>query len=355
MLWELREVAAWFEAAILPRLSESEVIPRTVTATAHSAAVQHLKGPLGLMWIDEDFLVRLITHATQVTHRKVETLSLGCCIGIFADPSSVLTHRPPYYAAGEVSFDPDDASKHLEDASVTYAKINPAAGMFVFDASGRGRGVINLRGRDSADTKEALERLTREHPQSLLLFLDRGQDCIRIFAKEHVVADYYLSEESGEWTLRMYQQMIDLSVDAAPPMLKADDVHAVFERAVELSYARIGAMLILGDGIPEGTVYEHGTPLSNINFLSLSPSELADMAAADGAVRIEPSKGVTAIGAIVRTAPTASIQSEARPEGSRHSSAAAFSEHAPDHMVFVVSENRALTVMVNGESIIERW
>jgi hypothetical protein len=354
MLWELREVATWFEAAILPRLSEGEVVPRTVTATAHSATVQHLKADLGLKWVDEDFLVRLITHTTQVVHRKVETLSLGCCLGVFGDPPSVLTHSRRYYAAGEVSFDADDASKHLEDAGAAYAKINPAAGMFVFDSSGRGQGVINLRESDSASTEGALLRVSEENPQSLLLFLDRGQDCIRIIADGVIAADYYLSEASGEWTLRMYRQLIELAVDAAPSKLADGDVREVFRRAIDLSYKRIGAMLILGDGKPENVAYEHETPLANVNLRSLSSSEFADMAAADGAVRIEPKSGVTAIGTIVRTALALDAQVDTRPEGSRHSSAAAFSERAPNHMVFIVSENRALTVMANGTIIIER-
>jgi DisA bacterial checkpoint controller nucleotide-binding len=353
MLWELREVATWFEAAILPRLGETKVVPRTVAETAHSAAVQHLKAELGLKWIDEDFLVRLITHATQVTHRRVETLSLGCCIGVFAKPSSVLTHSTPYYAAGEVLFDTEDSSQHLEDAGLAYAKINPAAGMFVFDSTGRGHGVINLSASDPDDDGAPLLGLSRQHPQSLLIFLDRGQDCIRIVADGEIAGDYYLSEASGEWTLRMCRQLVERAVKAAPTALTPGDVREVFKRAVDLSYKRIGAMLILGDGTPEHTAYEHETVLTDVNLRSLSPSEFADMAGADGAVRIEPVQGVTAIGALVRTKFSPDPHLEGRPEGSRHSSAAAFSEMAPNHMVFVVSENRALTVMVNGESVIE--
>lgn len=354
MLWELRDVAAWFEATILPWLSESEVVPRTVAATAHSAAVQHLKADLGLKWIDEDFLVRLITHATQVAHRKIETLSLGCCLGVFGDPPLVLKHSTRYYAAGEVLFDPEDESRHLEDAGAAYAKINPAAGMFVFDPAGHGQGVVSLRGSDSASTWGPLLRLSREHPQSLLLFLDRGQDCIRIIANGAITADYYLSDASGEWVLRTYRPLIERAVEAVPSKLTGDDVREVFRRSIDLSYRRIGAMLILGDGTPDNVVYEHETPLADVNLRSLSFSEFADMAAADGAVRIEPTLGVTAIGAIVRTSLTADGRGEAGPKGSRHSSAAAFSERAPNHMVFVVSENRALTVMVSGETIFER-
>lgn len=353
MLWELREVATWFEAAILPRLGETKVVPRTVAETAHSAAVQHLKAELGLKWVDEDFLVRLITHATQVAHRRVEALSLGCCIGLFAEPSSVLTHSTPYYAAGEVSFDTEDSSQHLEDAGHAYAKINPAAGMFVFDSSGRGHGVINLSAGDPIGDKGALQELSKQHPQSLLLFLDRGQDCIRIVADGEIAADYYLSEASGEWTLRMCRQLIERAVKAAPTALTPGDVRVVFKRAVDLSYKRIGAMLILGDGTPRNVYYEHETALTSVNLRSLSPSEFADMAGADGAVRIEPVRGVTAIGALVRTKFSPDPGLDSRPEGSRHSSAAAFSEMAPNHMVFVVSENRALTVMVNGETVIE--
>jgi DNA integrity scanning protein DisA with diadenylate cyclase activity len=186
------------------------------------------------------------------------------------------------------------------------------------------------------------------------VFLDRGQDCIRIIAEGVIVADYYLSEATGEWTLRVYRRLVDLAINAAPSVLTPDDVRAVFMRAVDLSYERIGAMLILGDGTPKDVFYEHETPLTDVNLRSLSPSEFADMAAADGAVRIEPSIGVTAIGAIVRTALAPDAQTDSRPEGSRHSSAAAFSELAPEHMVFIVSENRALTVMANGSTIIER-
>jgi hypothetical protein len=359
ILWELREVAAWFEAAILPSLSESEVIPRTVAATAHSANVQHLKADLGLKWIDDDFLVRIVTQATQVAHRKVETLSLGCCHGVFADPARVLTHYHPYYAAGEVYFDDDDESRHLEDAAAAFAKINPVDGMFVFDPTGKGHNVINLPGNEPANTVSGtlggIQRVSREYPQSLLLFLDRDQDCIRIIADGEIAADYYLSEASGEWTLRTYRKLIDLVIEKAPKKLAADEVREVFKSAIELSYKRIGAMLILGDGTPQDVSYEHETPLSDLNLRSLRLSEFADIAGADGAVRIEPKKGITAMGAIVRTSLDPDVQVSARPEGSRHSSAAAFSERAPDHMVFVVSENRPLTVMVNGTAIIERW
>lgn len=169
-----------------------------------------------------------------------------------------------------------------------------------------------------------------------------------------IAADYYLSEASGEWALRVYRRLLDLAVEKAPETLPDEDVEEVLMRAVSLSYQRIGAMLILGKGVPPGVVCEHETPLIEVNLRSLSFSEFADMAATDGAVRIEPKKGVAAIGAIVRTAPPDDEQAAGRPEGSRHSSAAAFSELAPDHMVFVVSENRALTVMTGGETVIDR-
>ena len=351
ILWELREVSEWCGSVLLPRLGDGARV-RAVTGTVHSSAVQHLKSKLDLEWVDEDFLVTLVTHVTTVVHRVVESLSLGCSIGVFAHPESVVLHSQSYYAAGAVTFSSDPAN-HLEEAAAAYQKINPASGLFVFDASGAGRGVQRM-GSGEIVGRAAVERLTEEHQESLVLMLDRDQDCILVFVGGEVAADYYLSQTTGEWVLRVYEELIEKSVSQRPAAVRTSQVRDVVRRALELSYSRVGAMLILGDGVPEQAYFEQATGLEGVNLRSLTTSEFADMAGLDGAVHIEPSRGVTAVGAIVRTKDGSAATHRHGMEGSRHGSAAAFSAVAPDHMVVVVSENRALSVLVDGRPVHER-
>lgn len=351
MLWELREVAAWCETTALPRLGRT-VLPRHVTETAHSGAVQHIKADCDLDWADDDFLVRLVTHMTRVSHRKVEKNALGCCIGVFASPDDVVAATQPYFAAGDVRFGSSDTTRYLDDAASNYPRIDPRAGMFVFDSAGRGRAVVHIS--SSADDETPAKRMTRLHPKGIVLLLDRGQDCIRIYARGELMADYYLSDATGDWTLRSYRSLQKQVIDRAPEAVSREDVEEVFDRAVELSYGRIGAMLILGDGVPPRTSLLRATKLQRVTLRTLSNAIFADIARTDGAVHIEHDCRVTAMGAIIRTALGDPGAADNGFGGSRHSSAAAFSHLAPDHVVFVISENRPISVFVGGEPVFSR-
>jgi len=350
MLWELREVADWCGGALLPRLAAG-VRTRKVTETVHSSAVQHLKSHLGLEWIDDDFLVMLVTHLTTVVHRVVEAKSLGCCIGVFANPGAVVGHTASYHAAGAVAFSSDSAHP-LEDAAAAYHAINPASGIFVFDGDGVGHAVRQI-GLGESLGLQAMEQLSSEHRDGVIFLLDRGQDCVLVIAHGRVVADYYLSPRNGEWVLRVYEELADRCMARKPSRVPAEDVRDVLGRAMDLSYARVGALLILGDDIPPNTYFEYETVLDSVNLLSIKPWEFIDMAGLDGAVHIKPRGRVVAVGALVRTS-NGTSRHRGGVEGSRHSSAAAFSAAAPEHMVVVVSENRSISVLVHGEFVVER-
>ncbi len=356
ILRELQGVAAWFEANLLPLVADA-ARRRSPKPSQHrsdpgnAGAIQRLRTDCRLDWIDPAFFAGLIQHMCSVAFRKVEKTSLGCCIGVFGEREiDPLLDLLPYYKA----VDRADL-EGLDAAGALYSRVSPTAGMFLFDEFGNGYGAVNLAS-EGPGIKGA-KTLTAPRPQSVVLFLDRGQDCVRIVTGGEVAADYYLSDATGNWMPRIYEPWISQVVEAAPPDFAEASVEKVFRLAADLSYMRIGSMIILAEKLPDHVHVSGGEERENLFLDNLSAEvEFADLARIDGAMQIDSAGAIVRCGAIVRpNTEMAQVPDTLGTAGSRHRAAEDFSRLAEEHaLVIVVSENRPLTVFSAGRRVVDK-
>jgi hypothetical protein len=356
ILRELQGVAGWFEANLLPLVADaarrrSPKPLRQRSDPGNAGAIQRLRADCRLDWIDPAFFAGLIQHMCSVAFRKVEKTSLGCCIGVFGEREiDPLLDLLPYYKAVD-RVKPDG----LDAAGALYSRVSPTAGMFLFDQAGNGCGAVSLAS-EGLGIKGA-KALTDTRPQSVVLFLDRGQDCVRIITGGEVAADYYLSDATGNWMPRIYEPWIPQVVEAAPPGFAGVSVEKVFRLAADLSYMRIGSMIILAEELPDHVHVSGGEERVNLFLDNLTAEvEFADLARIDGAMQIDSAGAIVRCGAIVRpNTEMAQVPDTLGTAGSRHRAAEDFSRLAEEHaLVIVVSENRPLTVFSAGKRVVDK-
>lgn len=350
VLRELHDVAMWFEATVVPRLVARPSAQRPLTEGLHLDVAKSLREECQLGWVPESTLAHFLAHVTSVSHRRVERNSLGCSLGVF--PASIaetlVDEYGPYNPAGEMRF--GGRRSDVEVAAQKYQSVDPALGLFIFDEAGRGYGVV----RTPENDPKWPTRLSKDHDPGLVLQLERGQDCVRLFTTGRVVADYYLSDSTGVWTLRRYQMIereVEAKVHGTTAVPNMEFLREVIGRAFELSHQRIGAMLILGKELDPELVTQ-SEPLRRVLFTGTGSRVFVDIARRDGAVHITPTKKIVANGVLVQAKRMEGGRRSVG--GGRHAAAQSFSGESPDHIVIVVSENRTISVLMGGHYIIER-
>jgi DNA integrity scanning protein DisA with diadenylate cyclase activity len=118
---------------------------------------------------------------------------------------------------------------------------------------------------------------------------------------------------------------------------------------------RIGAMIILADELPSGVSLVGGEDFEQLILENLSRDiEAADLARVDGAMQINSAGAVVRCGAFVRRKLSTTVEPEQLgAAGSRHRAALDLSAVATDALVFVVSENRPMSVFRKGNRILD--
>jgi hypothetical protein len=355
ILRELHALTVWFESELLPSIGTLSTNGRHrrgqgVTDISHGGAIQSLRSGCGLDWIDHDFFAELVTHICSVAFRRVEKTSLGCSVGVFAesDLPTIIDRLSHYKAVG-----PGEIAD-LDEAGALYPRVSPTAGMFVFGAAGGPARVVSLHGHAGTGA-EAIKQLTRDRDHAAVLMLERGQDCVRVITKGDVAADYYMSDAAGVWTPRIYAPLLKHVLATRPESFPEANVAHAFGLAADLSYMRIGAMIILADELPSGVSLVGGEDFEQLILENLSRDiEAADLARIDGAMQINSAGAVVRCGAFVRRKLSTTVEPEQLgAAGSRHRAAQDLSAVATDALVFVVSENRPMSVFRSGERILD--
>jgi hypothetical protein len=355
LLGELHALALWFEEELLSSIGTlstngSRRRSQRVTDISHGGAIQSLRSGCELDWIDHDFFAELVIHICSVAFRRVEKTSLGCSVGVFptSDLPTIFDRLPDYKVVkpGGIA--------DLDEAGTLYPRVSPTAGMFVFgDAGGPGR-VVSLRGHQGTGA-EAIKHLTRDRDRAAVFMLERGQDCVRLITKGDVAADYYMSDAAGVWTPRIYAPLLEHVLENRPESFPEANVIHAFQLAADLSYMRVGAMIVLADELPDDVSLVGGEDFEHLILENLSREiEAADLARIDGAMQINSAGAVVRCGAFVRRKHSTILEPEQLgAAGSRHRAARDLSSVAMDALVFVVSENRPMSVFLRGNRVLD--
>jgi len=324
--------------------------------------------------ISKDVLKRVLEHLRSVAYRKVENHNIGASILIVPDQSSiegVSTVIPKY----PMSFDlaSADIENELEYLSLSYKGINPKSAMFVYDNELKFIGLYLFRD-DSENFEKGVQTIGRTIPQSILFTSVGGAYSIRMYRSMKMVADYYHSESKGIWRFRCIKEVRKACDQILlKSSLKPELIDKILEISLDLSYDKNGAMIVVCDDenleskLTDGKRAIGNIGYSNIN--SLNNNQIRDYATMDGAIVLAVDGTIREIGVIL---PVDEIIDDAacayrdkyeqwcewkvelakKQKGSRHTTAVKFSLQHADACVFVVSENRGISIFYDGKAVL---
>lgn len=351
---QLLEAAQWFENLwkVIRHLLPMMVMTRKLALSENRLAARELIQRFELGWVSEDYLEELLAHLITVVHRKVEDRRVGCCIGIVKEEDiKTLKQILNEY----ISIERDDI-RDLSTAGKYYTRVLPSAGMFVFQGYGRFEEVLALQFPGGMRGLDAITKIT-DRFISIVFIVESDQRSARIFHRGEWAAEYYLSDRTGTWKLRFYEDTLKKLLLIAQ-WIQPAVIRQIYDRAWSLSYKEIGAMLVIADEIPENVTLDPAIR-TNEPLENLSETEFAGLASIDGAVIISSRGIVSWVGAIIHIANQTTGRSAARAaitggKGSRHKTASDLSSTMlDDALILVVSKNRGITIFYGAQRIVD--
>jgi len=234
-----------------------------------------------------------------------------------------------------------------------------------FEAEKPNIGKASVDTQKQADKKAVTEKsdtiAIRKYPHCLAFFLDRDNGSILVYLKGKIAYEYYLSETEGRWRIRAYDDLLQMvtnrrNFNASQKL----SIEQIFNVIWWLSYKKIGTMLVMTDTINadrmrnEKSSSRAGRKISRpIGFL-MDKGLIYDLATLDGAILIDYDGMVHYAG--VQFNYQKSPRSETLCEvvankGTRHNQAAYIAAEESQTLVFVVSENRGISVFYDSDSV----
>lgn len=189
--------------------------------------------------------------------------------------------------------------------------------------------------------------------------LSEGVPCIRLYNQGERIVDYMLSEATGNWVIRPEKELYDIIAKQLIGVMQ-QDIKTLTKAIMQLSYLRIGAMLVITSNVKE---FENDKTYYKLQSNGLENDMREELiyqyAANDGAVIIHkiPERHLVAekIGVILN--PTGNKYDKSLYKalvndyncGSRHEKAARYACEHPNDCVIVISENRSISIL-HGEN-----
>jgi DNA integrity scanning protein DisA with diadenylate cyclase activity len=322
--------------------------------------------------INKEILRKILEHLKSVAHRKVESHSIGASILIIPNKETIesLYIRFPKYP---ISFDlsTNDMDNILEYISLAYKGINPKATMFVYDKGLKYIGVYLIRD-ESVNFEQGVKHIGANITESVLFTLIGGTYSIRMYCTGKMVADYYHSEVDGVWRFRCIKEINALCKQIYDEsFIRAELFNKILEIALELSFDKKGAMIVICNDSDLDTKLKDGKrAIGNFeksNIYNLTNNNIQDYATMDGAIILTTDGTIREIGTIL---PVDEIISDGihndkyeqwckwktrlskKQKGSRHTTAIKFSIQHPDACIFVISENRGISIFYKGHALL---
>ena len=312
--------------------------------------------------LDQERLSVILAHLTSVVHRKVESNAMKVMFLITKNECVEELHRKfsEYPMLSEINnFIKKEAiiPDVLEKISLSYKAVNPYTAFYLFSSDG---GFYGIRQLTKSDEENAISILNKEMADrdEFIAFLAEGRkQCIRIYYRGKMVADYYLSESNGQWKLRIISEFIDILNHTC---IKKDICYRVCDIIFDLSYRKIGSMLIFIDtDLNEDK--ESDKEIENLKGAYIQGERLSiirDWASLDGAILIKSTGKINSVGKILNNYGESQLINEWKErisnsqKGARHTVAAAVASEHQDACVLVISENRGISVLYNGKALI---
>ena len=366
--FSLLAVAEWFSffweytRSVLSTLNTDDV--RKVTYKCCTDDCTECLGGIG-----KETLHNILEHLRSVAHRKVESHGIGASILIVPNARTI-ENAYAVFPKYPISFDITKSvlDRPLEYLSLSYKGINPKTAMFVYDKDLEFLGVYMIR-NDTDNFEKGILDIGDNLSTSVLFTLIGNTNTIRIFAKGKMVADYYHSEAEGLWRFRCIKEIKQKCKEMIDDKFIAETIFdKILSIALELSFDKKGAMIVICDDETLDVKLRDGKrAIGELEQGSLTNNNIRDYATMDGAIVLTTEGVVREIGTIL---PVDEITSEnihkskyqewntwksqlaKKQKGSRHTTAIKFSLQHPDACIFVVSENRGISIFYKEKALL---
>lgn len=328
-------------------------------------------------YINKKTLERIFKHFRSVAHRKVENHNIGVSILIVKDKNTINNEYNTHFTRYPMTFNlpSEDINDALEYLSLAYKGINPKSAMFVYDKQLNFIDIYFIR-TGSTSFIDGIKNIGKYIGESVLFTCVGGTYPIRIYHRGEMVADYYQSESEGTWHFRCINDIKKACKKIyANESFDLKTIEKVLEISLELSFDKIGAMIVICDDNDIETKLKDGKRAignvvsSNINDVDVDVNLICDYAAMDGAIVLKPNGIIREIGTIL---PVDDITNDKnckysdkyeqweywkgelskKQKGSRHTTAIKFSLQHKNACVFVISENRGISIFYDGQAIL---
>ncbi|MCP8315305.1 MAG: DNA integrity scanning protein DisA nucleotide-binding domain protein [archaeon] len=287
--------------------------------------------------IGTEVLSDIIGHLIVLVNMRCEARSLGCTIvvekadhikkalqdSIIEMPAERITH------------------KNLEKLVTFYDMHNEENYAFVFDKEGELKGIKRLLGPTGECCERLIQVLTKE-VDSLAMVLKKGEKNIRIYLDGRLDSGAFLSERSGMWEFKDYVSMIERF--SGLDEIQRGAALNVLSLCLELTRRGYGAIIAIGDNIKGFDPFPYKSRRNKLNLIDMET--IVDVAKQDGAMAVSSNGELVGFAAKINLPVPRDFK-----RGMRHASGYALSCKNPKALVFVVSQNRVITIYQNSNEI----
>ena len=327
---------------------------------------------LGLNWKNKKFFDYLLIHIKTIINKKIENHYINACFAVYPEDSVDIfvedknypqyPMQPIFYVGNVmIPFVLDVASPQsvtlntLNDISLLYKTIHPFTAFFLFSSAGNFYGTRQLvLKKDDVPCLNKIYDITKDN--NAVIFFTQGEDkSLRIYMHNALVADYYLSESDGDWRFRLFSKYQSVLKDTN---IKHNITKDICEMIFELSHKRIGALIVFQDEEYSVEEKDKHKKMDEDNYIGhKNKSVLLGWASMDGAVLCTTDGHVKYAGIVLPKSdkplkPHINTLINKHQKGSRHATAAVYSESHPEACVIVVSQNKGISIFYKENVII---
>lgn len=323
-----------------------------------SGLIEIVRKSINLDWIGERKLRDLLNHLQIVPFRMIENRNLGCTIMVVGKVSETKAKEMPHRDMHLEISNPE-----LENMFDYYDALDPDKCCLIFDEN------LKILSAKTFENKAymigALNEFTERNPASAVFRVDKGYSTIQIYQEGNACAEIYFSEAWGQWAFRNYSEIqkdILSNADYTTTTTK-DIVKKVLELAYSLSARGFGALIIVGENFNriKYDLSRITLKTKELKDINTDMESLISLAKLDGAMLITNDGVIQGVHAkinndkkMIRLIEREKKKEKDNPSerislydvaGSRHKTGILISMECPKSLVFIVSQNKIITVL----------
>jgi hypothetical protein len=315
-------------------------------------------GLLDIEWFDKPLFVLIMTHLKSLAHKKIEHHSAGVCFAIVNNDiiNRFLSNFTAYpIQSSLLKINDCLEAGSLDKISLLYKAMNPLSSFCLFTSNGYFHGVRKTQLNENSI--ENIKGISQKREKSIIFLAQGEHKTIRIYKDGSLFADYYLSESDGKWRFRKF-----IDFEKILDKIDIDDgiVNGVTELIFDLSFNKIGSMIVFSKNrLPAVDSDNSYAEIKEDCYIVREDQVVPYWASIDGALLCSYDGKLNNIGKILKIDKNKEFENKRledlinrHQKGSRHRTAAYYTEENKEDCVIVVSENKGISILHNGQDAV---